>query len=98
MRQLIVLIGVLTFSSVSASDLSEKLHQQLGQQGYYYGPSDSQAGLELKRNSEGRYLVCLSPDQKTSIIYEVTKNFFPDGTVRIMIWCKQGELVISKIW
>lgn len=97
-RQLISLIGVLIFSSSSANELSEKLHQQLGQQGYYYGPNEPQAGLELKRNSEGRYLVCLSPDQKKSFIYEVTKTFFPDGTVRIIIWCNQGELVISKSW
>ncbi len=95
-RQLMVLIGMLIFSSCSAAELSENILAQLGAQGYFYGPSEPQNALILKRNSEGRYLICLSENKKEFFIYEVTESFFPDGVEKITVLCKNGALVVSS--
>ena len=95
-RQLISLIGVLIFSSVQAGDLSERLHQQLGPEGYFYGPISPESVLVVDRNRQGRYLVCLSEDQKEFSIYEVTKTFFPNGVGAVIVRCNKGALIVSK--
>lgn len=96
--QLIFLVGTLTLSLVSAGDLSEKLHQQLGTEGYFYGPTSPESTLVVERGRQGRYLVCLSDDQKEPFIYEVTKKFFPEGARSVFVRCQQGMLVVSKSW
>ena len=95
-RQLISLIGVLIFSSAAAVDLGEKLHQQLGPEGYFYGPTKPEMAMVIDQSRKGRYIVCLSEDQKESFIYEVTETFFPKGAGSVFVRCNQGTLIVSK--
>lgn len=95
-RQLTFLICVLLLSSTQAKDLSEKVHQQLGAEGYFYGPTSPEVVLTVDRNRQGRYLVCLSEDQTEFFIYELTKKLFPDGTHRVLVRCQQGMLIVTK--
>ena len=95
-RQVGFVLGSLFIPSLVGAEITESLHQQLGVQGYFYAPQNPETALVLSRRSEGRYLVCLSDDKKKHAIYELTENTFPDGAQRIIVYCKQDELKITK--
>lgn len=92
----VILVSVFLLPNALAQKFTEEILQQLGAQGYFYGPTNPEARLVVKKTSEGRFLVCLSEDKKVLSVYEVTSASFPNGQQSIVIRCYRGELIVSN--